>query len=528
LVFLIGFTACEDGFRELNVDPDDPTETSVNFLFNKVVQSLVMEGNEKLYLNGQKVYQWSQLAASTDEEPNEINALGRGPVWDNYYNALRNIREIYKRIEEYPGDAERMRNRKAIIDIVYAYKTLRVTDVYGDIPYTQAGQGLNTTEQIFRPGYDTQESVYKDALARLKSASASLVLDDSKTPNGETYFNYGNTETLFKNDMQKWKKLANALQLRYALRMSNVDEAGAKAIISDVMGQGLNNLPESHDDMFAFGNNYNNIGPGIYWAFQFYFGVRMGENVWSKMSADNNPDGSGIYDPRAYVYFETNINGEWVACPQNPMDQMNRDGEPYNDKRRGNTEDTDGEFKGTYSAFNFYMVENDDNGVEFHVAFPEVCFLIAEVYQRGWASGDAQAWYEKGVRASVEKWYTYGAPTHTDWPGTYSMPDEAAMDAFMANENIAYNAATGLQQIYTQRFLDLMLQPKEAWHLSKRTSAIDLLPVQDAVSGANSPMPRRLEYPEDERNNNIENYNAQVGKMTGGDDLMTKNWWDVK
>ena len=320
LLLILGFAACEEGFEEMNVDPFNPTETSVNFLFNDVIASLRYERNEKLYLNGQRVYQWSQLSASLFEEPNEINDLGRDPVWSDLYNSLRNIREISTRLDEYTGDQERMRNRRALIKILFAYKTLRVTDVYGDIPYSEAGQGLNVERQIFRPVYDSQESVYRAALADLKDAVDNLIVDPTATtPAGESYFNYGPNETLFGNDMLKWKKFANALRLRYALRMSNVDESGAREIISDVLAGGMDNLPQGHEDMVAFGNTWNSVGPDIYWAFQFFFGIRMGENAWNHMTSDPNPDGSGIIDPRVYVYFETNVDNLWVPAPQKPQ-----------------------------------------------------------------------------------------------------------------------------------------------------------------------------------------------------------------
>ena len=173
-------------------------------------------------------------------------------------------------------------------------------------------------------------------------------------------------------------------------------------------------------------------------------------------------------------------------------------------------------------------MENDENGVEFHVGYPEVCFLLAEIYQRGFANGDAQAWYEKGIQASVEKWYTFGGTTNPDWATPPAIPDSAGIAAFIAHPKIAYNDADGLKLIHTQRWLDLMLQPQEAWHLTRRSGLIPLLMVENAVSQAAEPAPRRLRYPEDERNNNLENYQAQVANMSGGDELSTKMWWDVR
>jgi len=524
--FLFGTVSCEDGFEDINVNPFNPTETSVNFLFNNIIASLRYERNEKLYLNGQKVYQWSQLSVSTQEEPNEINDLGRDPVWTDFFNELRNIREVSKRLDDYSGDPERMQNRRALLNILAAYKVLRVTDVYGDIPFSEAGQGINEATQIFRPKYDTQESIYTAALNDLKWAVDNIIVNaDATTPSGESYFTYGPNETLFGNDMLRWKRLANALRLRYALRMSNVDQAGAQAIVSDVLQGGLDNLPQGHEDMLAFGNDWNSVGPDIYWAFEFFFGIRMGENAWNHMTEDPSPDGSGIIDPRVHVYFEPNVDNQWIPAPQNPAVQDQRGGEPYNSNRRNEPDAFD--FRGTYSAFNFYLVQNNDKGLEFHLAYPEVCFLLAEIYQRGWGTGNAQEWYEKGVRSSIEKWYTFGATTHPDWANPPAMPDDAAIDAFLQHPKIAYDDANGLTLIHTQRWLDLMLQPQEAWHLSRRSGLIPMLTVQNGVSGADEPAPRRLRYPEDERNNNLSNYEAQVSKMSGGDELSSRVWWDV-
>ena len=527
LTLMLGLgVGCERNFEEINIDPDDPTQTSANFLFNGIISSLRYIGNEKLYLNNHRMYQWSQLSASLFDEPNEINDLGRDPVWSGLFGSIRNIRELDKRLDAYTGDQERNRNRRALLRILFAYKTLRVTDIYGDIPYSQAGRGVEEGNQVFRPVYDGQESVYKAALVDLKWASDNLVTDPgATTPNGESYFDYGPNETLFGNDMLLWAKLANSLILRYALRISNVDEATAKEYISHVLGGGKP-IMEGHEDMFAFGPSWNNVGSDLYWSFEFFAGIRMGENVWSHMTEDPNPDGSGIIDPRVYVYFEPNDSNEWVAAPQSPNARGADDqyGHPYITERRNDPSTF--ENRGYYSGFNFFLVQNNDEGLEYHMGYPELCFLVAEAYQRAYASGDAKEWYETGIRASIEKWYTFGT-THPDYADPPQMPSDSAIDAFIAHPQIAYNAADGLKQIHVQRWLDLMLQPQEAYHLVRRSGLIPQLEVVNAVNGSPEVMPRRLRYPEDERNNNLENYESQVASMNGGDEFTTRMWWDV-
>lgn len=526
IMMLLVSASCERGFEELNVDPDDPTETSANFLFNGLLASLPYVRNEKLYLNNHHMYQWSQLSASLFDEPNEVSELGRDPVWDDHFGAVRNVRELEKRLDAYTGDPARMQNRRALLKIVYAYKTLRTTDLYGDMPYSEAGRGVDPENQIFRPQYDTQEAIYRDALAELKWAADNLVTDaGATTPAGETYFNYGPNETLFNNDMLKWKKLANALRLRYALRMSNVDEAYARETAAEILN-GNQPLPEGHEDMFAFSPARNGVSADIYWAYEFFAGIRMGENIWNHMTEDTNPDGSGIIDPRVYIYFEPNDSGLWVPAPQSPADRAAGDqyGHPYVTERQNDP--TGFENRGYYSGFNFFLVNDKNNATEFHVAYPEVCFLRAECYQRGFASGNAQEWYEKGIRASIEKWYMYGT-THIDYVDPPAMPTDEEITAFINHPEIAFDASKGLMQIHVQRWIDLLLQPQEAFHLVRRSGLIPQLEVVNAVNGQTESMPLRLKYPIDEYNHNSENVKEQANEI-GGDELTTPVWWDSK
>ena len=38
----------------------------------------------------------------------------------------------------------------------------------------------------------------------------------------------------------------------------------------------------------------------------------MGSNVWHQLSENDNQDGSGIFDPRVLIFFETNNAKEWA------------------------------------------------------------------------------------------------------------------------------------------------------------------------------------------------------------------------
>ncbi len=532
VICIFTLTQCTDDFAEKNVDPFNPTQTSANFLFNGILSKITQPGNHNLYLENARLYQWSQLAANSSNcyPPEDLIAavhdFGRSAAWNHYFGTLRDIRELEKRLDNYEGDQERNRNRRALLNIMHAYYTLRTTDIYGDMPYSDAGRGVEDGNQIFRPKYDSQETIYKDALAKLEWASDNIITDkDARTPGGETYFNYGNSEVLYSNDMKIWEKLANTLLLRYALRISDADGSLAQSLGQKAISRPL---PEDDSEVLVLGSDINGIGGRGYWAWQYCTGIRMGENVWNHMSENDERDGSGIFDPRVYIYFETNGNNEWKALPQSPFaqeaaytDDLGAN-HPYNDKRRADP--TGFEYRGEFSGLNWWVVEDDQNGDDYQTSYAEVALMVAEAAALGWTSESAQEWYEKGMKASVVRWYTQ--QTNPDIDVVLPTPDEDALNAFVSHPKVAWDDSKAIQLIHVQRWLDYFLNVNEGWALMRRTNGttIPFIPTQDRLSGNDVPLVRRVLYPPDEFNNNAENYAAVASK----DDFFTKMWWDTK
>ena len=100
----------------------------------------------------------------------------------------------------------------------------RLTDLYGDIPYTEAAQSV--TEVNITPAYDTQESVYTDMLKELKEAVAVLKQSDG------TRLNIGNKDLIYGWKVEKWIRLGNSLRLRLAMRISYVAPSVASTHIN--------------------------------------------------------------------------------------------------------------------------------------------------------------------------------------------------------------------------------------------------------------------------------------------------------
>ena len=99
------------------------------------------------------------------------------------------------------------------------------TDRFGEMPYSEA---TKAGEGILRPKFDDQQSIYKEIIKDLKTA-ADYFKAGHKDP-------IGSVDPLFAGNVDRWKKFCNSLRLRVAIRISNVDQAGATAIISEVLG----------------------------------------------------------------------------------------------------------------------------------------------------------------------------------------------------------------------------------------------------------------------------------------------------
>ena len=285
-------------------------------------------------------------------------------------------------------------------------------------------------------------------------------------------------------------------------------------------------LPESDEDALRFSNGQQGVVGRTYFAWEFFFGVRMGENIWKHMSENDDPEGSGIFDPRMFIYFERNQDSLWVPMPQSPADREDLTGSPYVTERKQAPAGFD--FRGNYSGHNFLLISDNDHGVDYQTSFAEVCFLRAEAYQQGWASGNAQEWYEKGIRASVERWYTQTTSRYYEEFGipVPETPTEEEMMALINHPKNLWNEADGLKLIHTQRWLDLFLRSNEAWYLVRRSGLIPLLETRFAESGEAIGMPSRIVYPEDEKNNNQQNYQEAVNRYDKGDSYFSSIWWD--
>ncbi|MFK7926376.1 MAG: SusD/RagB family nutrient-binding outer membrane lipoprotein [Bacteroidia bacterium] len=515
---LLSFSACDRDFDEINKNPFAPTTTDIGPLFNQAISTVRLGWNEQFYLHNEKLYQVTQQASLTAETFQNIN-LGTEEVWSNYYTALAHIREIERRFEAFGGEEEALNNVKAQTKILLAYKTFRITDLFGDMPFTEAGKAFQSVDNV-RPAFDSQESIYKFLLEELAWAVENINLDITPTTvGGSPYVSYGDFDTFFEGDLRMWIKFANSLRLRHAVRMADKDPAYANPVIQQILEDNLL-LIEDGEDVVMMPAAQNWLNRGLNWSFREHKKLRMGSTVWEELSETDAKDGSGIFDPRAYLFFEPNNAREWVPFPQLPADTTPQAaGIPYQQHR-----DVSYDFKGPeniYSPLNYYMVRDEKHVPEVILTAAEVHFLLAEIYYRGLGVAAnpsfAEAEYTSGVVASIEFWQAVMVNSDA-WVNKPSILSIGQIFAAVNHPKLSIFATTRdkLELIYAQRWLDAFRQPWEGFALLRRVGSVPR-------SGPENNF-LRFTYPPSEAEKNPENWQIQASQM-GGDQDDVPVWW---
>ncbi len=525
---LVTLAGCKKDFTEINTDPSSFTTASDGSLFNQVISTLPLGWNEQFYINNEILYKQTQLASLTKEAWGNFT-LGTEEIWSNYYGTLPEIRELEKRFGAY-GETPGVLNMKAMLKILVAYKTFRVTDLFGDMPFSQAGYGFQNLDYL-RPKFDTQREIYLALLENLRWADEKI---DESAPLVEPYKSFVVFDKLFNGDMAKWRKLANSLRLRHAMRMSEKEPVLAGDIIREIIE---NNRPVfiGYDfaapklesaSLFPAAVGFRN--ESLPWSFREHKNLRMGTNLWHRFSVHDSADGSGIFDPRAYIFFETNNASQWKPYPQNPdATTPSEGGIPYDSHR-----DQTGSFniKGEtckYSPFNYFVIADEYYMPIILITGAEVHFIKAEAWFRGIGvevdKDMADIEYMNGINSSVDWWMHVAKNSKLPvsgmtFPEMIPIPENLNASSVLSvyGSWMAKTEEEKLEFIYTQWMIDAFRQPWEAYALARRTGK---------TPREGQPITHfRLPYPPSEAEYNSANC-AQAIARQGGDQPGNKIWW---
>jgi len=512
----LSLISCDRGFGELNQNPLAPTIVNYEAVFNGLVNSLRLGWNRQLFLHNEILYDVTEQGVVTAQTFGNIDA-GAQDVWENYYTALKNARQLEVLLDELTeADQEAGAIVKAQTDILMAYKTFQVMDLFGDIPYSEAGNAY-AEEAIVRPRYDDAKEIYLSLLEDLTDARDLLVNASANTALGNPYLRVGIQDALFGDDLSKWAKFSNSLLLRYLVRIYDKEPTYVDGEVNKILSGGFDLINPGEDVvMLPTLQGWSNLG--VNWSFREHNKLRLGTTMWHYMSEDGE-----ALDPRLNIFFEPNNADEWVPFPQvSDANTPQSGGDPYQKDIRDIVYTQKGEGN-IYGSFNFYLIRDEQDIPEILMSAAEVKFLLAEIFLRGIGTAKdefiASFRYQEGMLASMEFWQEI-AQSSVIWEN--KPPILSTGELFLVSENPRYKFVVGepevdnLAKIYSQKWVDFFRQPWEAFALIRQT---DLVPREKAANEF-----FRFHYPTTEVNFNEANWQAQVDKM-GGDETDKKLWW---
>ena len=500
LALIIMASACTEGFDELNVSPTavqqdrfDENLLLTRSLVYGALRYTEFQRAQQLYAN--HYVQYYSIAVDYFQTGRYIS---RNDWSTDYWNAAYSDfgMQAQQVIEITSKNPEKV-NKTAIARIWKVFIMHRLTDFFGDIPYSEAFSGDIT------PAYDTQENIYTAMLEELDAAVQSF--------NGSKTMGFGSSDVIFGGNVAKWINFANSLRLRLAIRVSDVAPALAEQhvraviadgrLIADVRDGAI--MPYGRD----FGNATENLQPmAILRSFNEY---RVSTTLLDLLE-DNQ-------DPRLAMYVEPTEGGQYAGL-QNGLNP-----EEINDLNRDD-----------YSKES-QLISNQFSPTIL-LSHAEVEFLLAEASVRGWNAGSAQTHYENGVNSAIQFWVDVDADLRSRISESDAtvLPDinlaDDAIANYLAQPAIAYDPSRAIEQIITQKWLANISQGFESWSEYRRTGfpRLNPIPNTDGLSETGSSLPpSRVRYPIEEETLNGANYDAAVARQ-GADLMTTKIWWDVK
>jgi hypothetical protein len=545
ILAVVSFISCEEELTELNVNPNgvDPSVVNPNLLLPTIIT-----GTATPYLNRNfeghyaGVMQYIQKSGWANPENNFDWVGAQG--WGEWYGNLRNAQHLYDRAE-----AMGMEFQMGAAMVIRAFNFGFITDTWGDAPYTMAIKAIEGEQEYYFPAFDTQETIYRGIIAELKEANTLL----SKSPGEYSGIN-PTADLLYGGDPAKWRKFANSLLLRYYMRLSDKLPEFAKAGIEEIMAN-PGTYPiftaNADDAALAYGGTSTNdswprnktyedtgesfernqLAAGIRDVLMGYNDPRLG--VWFnpvtvQIQVSEEYGGDVVVDGVRYLhpdYMEANnlavyTPETWVAdnAAGKALVDTNRfvgipiaynlsDGSSYN----LNPMPIQGGSNVHASALaDIYRLPNHPMLLARIISYAELCFILAEAAQKGWAVGSQQEWYEKGITASFSTW---------------GVSNDLA--AYMSQPGVVYDGS--LEQIIEQKWIANWTVGHESWCDWRRTGYPEL---RWGTVGVRPNPPLRLEYDPNEASSNSQNYQDAISRLVqtpyaeqdGNDSAWSKIW----
>jgi hypothetical protein len=470
LISTCALVSCTKDFEEINTNPNAPVSVQPSLLLRQVIYDFGEQMSYEGFVAGDLLAQHRTALDFNLFDRHDLKSpqLGGNP-WPIFYTNLRDNEIILKQSSTMASFA--VYEGPALI--LKAYMAAGLTDLFGDVPYFEAFNGVDGT---VTPKYDAQEDIYQNengildnldkGIAAIQKYTGSIPLEG---------------DILYNGDLEAWIKFANSLKIKYLIRISaKVDVANE---LQTLFNEG--NYIQNNAENAVF--DFTNSEPNSFRLAQ----LRVGDF--------NN-----------FVLSETmeeiliNLNDDRIKRFFRPF--ANSNSNDFKGLINGINSSTTSIVLSDYSlAGTSFREDTSTLDANFMTAW-ETSFLLAEASEKGFINSNTSTLYSLGIAKAFEYWKT-----------------EVPVNYLAGNSNLNALGATPLSQIITQKWIASVTQGYEGWIEYRRTGFPDLKNV--AASLNNNLIPARMPYPAEAASLNQENYKTAEA-ATNGNSLDVKVWWN--
>ncbi len=552
LAIIIVGTSCKK-FAVLNTNPNQvtPEQASPDYLMAGVLtQTATWYGNlGSGVISGamQQTYQDAWGTTFSDYQWDQQNF-----DWTGNYSTLANDKLLLQKAQDFKWNFH-----QGVALVMRGFQFANIADFWGDAPDSMALNGsLQGTNNQF-PVFDSQESIYKRAIADFKAAIP--YFNGTMTDHPEITGITQTSDVFYGGDPVKWKKLAYSLLLRYYMRLSSKmdEQVNVESVAANVF--------QSTDDDWLM------LFPGTDQESSYQFCSKFNEASGyhrNKMCGTLTMKLKNLKDPRIVIMAQpivtpsvvssspfvpgddttlTNIvNGiryiNPAAAAANNYKQFDpvtyTADRPYGAPRNTikNLYDTSSVYVGIPISYDVYVdFEYNINGsgvqstslsnyvsylrtdiydnpsgpllAQRLASYSEICFDLAEAALKGWnVGGSAESWYYKGIQASFDTWQVFST-YQSDVNNYYGCVKD--YDSYVAQPSVAFDGT--LQRIMEQKWIAAWQACNEAYMDWRRTGFPSLTIGWASYRGQ---IPLRFGYNNSELSNNSANAQIAIAKLT--------------
>ena len=505
------FVSCTDNFLDYNTNERVLTEldaASIGNLFARVQYRAFYVGYHQTSQNLFADHYCQFISNTQNAFPSDRYVLVGGwlnGAWRQFYGSIpNNLGEVLDLTD--PAEFPERASMHAIAQITRVVMYERIANYWGPIPYFNVNNGEAAVP------YDGEEEIYKSFFTTIDAAMA--ILESNRGGNA-----FGGNDQMLGGDIDKWIKFGNTLRLRIAMRVSNVEPALAQTEANKAVAGGVMLTNDDNASLKTTSNSINGMNRYTPWN-EF----RMSAAMESVMVGYDDPRLPGFFTPNRETYDEDFV--DYIGPPltwtglRNGYEIVDLQGLPELNVN-----------KLAAIGPRWFDVKLKDSNPWDIMLSSEAYFLRAEgALKTGWTmGGTAEELYNLGIEKSMIFWGITDPAVIAAYQQSAAVP-VATHDAPnpVSDIPVKFDAANGLEQIATQKWLALFPDGWEGWADVRRRGLpkmYDRMASENAYVAANEMM-RRVEFVSSEYETNADAVADAITKLGGADNGDTRLWWN--